>query len=260
MTVLSYVLVFPLLFGGIGMTAYAATELRNPTLLHGKKYGTVGMVVGSASGLLAITTITVPGLIHDAVLAIVFGVQLLTHAIMLGFHTRRWAARKTEGMSDLVRHHTLREYRRLGFKCAYITAIMGNHGANTPTLRGTHMAYAKRDFLRSLPSPDLSPATEEDLTALIWAAVRSRDDEAVTFFAPDLATSFEDVYRDLLYFSGKLTTENVAAVVEAAEVYGIEAAKHAIGGDMPVEYMAALGIEPLPPRRRLWFEEEDEFA
>lgn len=260
MTVLSYALVLPLLFGGIAMTAFAATELRNPTLLYGKKYGALGMVVGSASGLLSIAAITVPGLIHDAVLAIAFGVQLLTHAVMLGFHTRHWATRKVEGMSDLVRHHTLREYRRLGFKRAYITAIMGNHGANVPTLRGTHMAYAKRDFLRSLPSPDLSPATEEDLTTLIWAFVRSRDDEGTVYFAKDLGTIFEDVYRDLLYFSGKLTDENVAAVVGAAEVYGLEAAKHAVGGDLPVEYMAALGIEPLPPRRRLWFEEEDEFA
>lgn len=260
MTVLSYALVFPLLFGGIAMTAFAAAELRTPTLLYGKGYGTLGMVVGSVSGLLAIATVTVPGLIHDAVLAIAIAAQFLTHAVMLGFHTRHWAARKVEGMSDLVRHHTLREYRRLGFERAYITAIMGNHGANAPALRGTHMAYAKRDFLRSLPSPDLSPASEYDLSALIWAAVRSRDDEATVFFAKDLSILFEDVYRDLLYFSGKLTTENIGPVVEAAEVYGIEAAKHVVGGDMPAEYMDALGIEPLPPRRRLWFEEEDEFA
>lgn len=258
MTILSYILVLPLILGGVGITGYAAAELRIRTLLHGRTHSVVGMVTGFVSMVLALATIIVDGIVPDVFLVASTAALATGYGLMYGWFTRAWAVRKTKGMSGLVRHHTLKAYRHLGFDHARLMAVVGNHKSNPPQLRGYHMPYAKRDFVRSLPSPELHPATEADLSALIWAAVRSRDDESIAYLAPDLSAVFEEVYRDLLYFSGKLTPENLRSVIDTAGVYGIDAAKHAVGGDMPVEYLSALGVEPLPPRRQLWFEKADE--
>ena len=258
MTILSYALVLPLLLGGVGIAAVSAAEFRIRSLLLWRTYSPIGVSVGSISMVLALAAIISPGTVPDALLVASAVALVLAYALAYGWLSRSWAIRKTEGMSDLVRHHTLKGYRKLGFGRAYLTAILGNHPTNSPQLRGEHMTYAKREFVRSLPSPVLAPATENHIRSLVWAAVRSRDDEKDVFFSPDLSALFEEVYTDLLWFSGKLTDENIDQVVEAAETYGIDAAKHVVGGDMPAEYLAALGIEALPPRRRFWFEKEDE--
>lgn len=233
--------------------------------------GTIGLVggtlaAGTAIALAVVTTesayfgeewVVTTGVIIAAVADII---ALAMYMGILGVYTRKWVRRQTEGASDIIRYAVLKTYRELGFRRAYIAAVMGNHPSQSELLRGTHAASTQRDFLKANPEIQWPVGRTDELNELIWASVREHDDTeagAYQYFAPGMTDLFEQVYVDLLRFSGRITDENIDRVLEAAREYGVTAAAHALDGDMPTEYLAALGIEPLDAqRRRFWWEKD----
>ena len=177
-----------------------------------------------------------------------------------GVYTRKWVRRKTEGLSDIIQYAVLKTYRELGFRRAYTAAVMGNHPSQSELLRGTHFAHTQREFLRTRPEIRWPVERTDELNELIWASIREhgeRRTEEVRYYAPGMTDLFEEVYADLLRFSGRISDENIDRVLDAAREYGITAATHALDGDMPLEYLSALGIEPLDAQRqRFWWEKD----
>lgn len=234
-----------------------------------KLNGTIGLVggilaAGTAVSLAVVTTesayfgeqwVVTTGVIITAVADII---TLAMYMGILGIYTRRWVRRKTEGLPDIIRHVILKSYRELGFRRAYMAAVLGNHPSQSELLRGTHVAHTQRKFLKALPEIEWPVERTDELNELIWAALRERDDienNQFQHFAPSMVDLFPEVYADLARFSGRITDENISRVLEAGRRYGITAAAHALDGDMPAEYLAALGLEPLDAeRRRFWWE------
>lgn len=212
--------------------------------------------IGVFSGLLGLALALFAALSGHKSLPLLIGANIAVIGVLLwstGAPARIWARHRTKGLPDIIRFVILKRHGALGFGRAYAAAVLGNHESASPALRGTHYSYEKEGFLLTAPVLNWPVRHTEELNALIWASVREHDTGS-SYFAPDMSTLFEKVYNSLLPFSGQVTDQNIDRVLAVAGRYGISKARHVVEGDMPAEYLQALGAEPLGEVRSFWWE------
>lgn len=245
-----------LLFASI-ISAYVLSILhladpkKNSRLNRGA-YDLLSLAVSIAGFIIYVTT----GNLWLLAFSCIAAIGLLLHSTRVIQTILMKRAMNRAGLPEQVRYLTQKSLPSLGLAKAFYVSVAGTHQDTPPILRGTHLTWRFEDYLDAAPELRWPMNQYDALCRFISVARQTRNTDGA-YFGQSLEELFEEVYEELLPFSGRITDENVERVTELAEAYGIEAARHGLDGDMPNEYLAALGLEPREDERMRFYWELD---